>query len=1057
MNTEKQMEKDFIDILTRRDNQWTYRDDIKTEAALWSNLRKHINRINIARLEGVPLTDKEFKQLEVEFKRLTATPFGASQWLRGENGVAAISIERENVKLGKVSLVLYSNKDIAGGISSYEVVSQVKPDANTDMRGDVTLLINGLPIIHIELKALSAKDGYMQAFEQIKRYAEAGFFNGIYATTQIFVVSNKVATKYFARPGTNTAKAFETAKKFMFNWRTPDNNPVENLFEFTRLVLSIPAAHELIAKFTILVDDKKNQKFLMVLRPYQIHAIQKIIMQAAKHEGGYIWHATGSGKTITSFVATKLLAQTSIGVDRTVMVVDRRDLDSQTKDEFSKFASEFHTGSASGNARDNALIVGVDNQRQLSSSLLSKKNNNTIIVTTIQKLSAAIRRAKEAESSKFDKLRSEHIVFVVDECHRAVSDEQMQEIKELLPNSTWFGFTGTPIFFENRKQESGKFARTTANQYNPKNSKGEAVTKDPLHAYTTKNAMDDNSVLNFQVEYHCLLEADSREEFLYRMVSELYPKLDPIKKLANMTEIEKEELQDRELFERDDYVRAMLRKIFKRQSIIERFKVINGFPTMSAVLTTHSIAQAKRIYHKLQEMKKSGTLLNGKELDERNTLIDPDFPRVAITYSISENQEKPGRSPNGELLGHATGINEAQAEINAIMEEYNAVFDTNYTDPDLFNKNINSRLARKEARFQADGKWLDMVIVVDRLLTGFDAPTIQTLYVDRELKYQKLLQAFSRTNRIAPGKEHGIVVSFRKPETMRQNVEDAIRLFTNQQQDWEDLVPREYSDVKTELVAAHEELQQAKEDLTSDPNNIKHKIAQVKAFQRLEKVQKAIRSYEDYEDDYEELEHIAEAMPIERGHCENLKVEIREELEGQVRDDVDDWLKDIEFSSNLSATHAERIDSYYINRLLGEYQKTTDKTDKDALREKIMQEINSKPKSVQAIYDDILTDIDNNRLTKDWTVYFEDEINRIIEASADLLKVPIAGLQTSFSEYRTDVGAVPFVNEICNASQLDKDAFEAAFNKEYRKRLLVIEQYWKSVIEEKLIPLQGEL
>lgn len=1031
MNYEAQIEKNFIDILTRRENQWTYRDDIKTEDALWDNLRGHVNRINLAKLEGVPLTDKEFEQLKVEFKRLTTTPFGASQWLRGENGVAAISIEREDVKRGRVSLVLFSNKDIAGGISSYEVVNQIKPQANIDMRGDVTLLINGLPIIHIELKAESAKDGYMQAFEQIKRYAEAGFFDGIYATTQIFVVSNKVATKYFARPGANNAKAFEAARKFLFNWRTVDNESVEDLYDFTRQVLRIPAAHELISKFTILVDDKKSQRFLMALRPYQIHAIQKIINQAAKHEGGFIWHATGSGKTITSFIATKLLAQTLIGVDRTVMVVDRTDLDSQTKDEFSKFASEFHTGLTSGDVKGNALIIGVENQRQLSNSLLSKKNNNTIIVTTIQKLSAAIRKAREAENNKFEKLRNEHIVFVVDECHRAVSDEQMKEIKKLLPNSTWFGLTGTPIFEENKKQENGTFARTTQQQYG-----------DLLHAYTTKNAMDDQSVLNFQVEYHCLLEEDSRNEFLYKMVKEKFPKYDPMKKLAEMTEIEREEFQEKWLFENEDYIEAMLKKIFKRSSVIERFKVVNGYPTMSAILTTHSIAQAKRIYHKLQEMKKNDTLLNGRVVEERNILRDVDFPRVAITYSMSENQDE---------------MNEAQAEMDAIREEYNKVFGTHYTDVDQLNKNINSRLARKDLQYQKDGQWLDMVIVVDRLLTGFDAPTIQTLYVDRELKYQKLLQAFSRTNRIYPDKNYGIVVSFRKPATMRKNVEDSIRLFTNQQQNWEALVPQEYAEVKVAYMEAYENLEQAKDNLASDPNNIKHKIEQVRAYQQLEKIQRAIKSYEDYEVDFAEFEHIIQELPEEKGRCENLKAEIRAELKDEIEESIDNMLHDIEFNSGQRAVHEERIDSYYINRLLGDYQRSTDKTDKDDLREKIMKEINIKPEVVRAIYDNILTDIDNNKLEDDWAIYFENEIDRVIQEAAELLKVPVADLQTSFNEYRFEVGAVPFIIEISKASQLDKGTFEATFNEKYRKRLLVFEQYWKMILDEKLVPLKDEL
>ena len=1031
MMPENQIEKTFIDILTTRENQWTYRDDIKTESALWDNLRRHINRINIARLDGIPLTEDEFARLKIEFKRLTATPFGASQWLRGENGIAAISIEREDVARGRVSLVLFSNRDIAGGVSSYEVVNQIKPDADVDLRGDVTLLINGLPLIHVELKAESAKDGYMQAFDQIKRYAESGFFNGIFATMQIFVVSNNVSTKYFARPVANDAKAFEAAKKFLFNWRMPDNIPVENLFEFARQVLRIPTAHELVSRFTILVDDKKRQKFLMVLRPYQIHAIQKIIRQAAMHEGGFIWHATGSGKTITSFVATKLLAQTSVGVDRTVMVVDRTDLDSQTKDEFSKFASEYHTGTASGNVSDNALIVGVDNRRQLSNSLLSKKNNNTIIVTTIQKLSAAIRDAKDTENNKFEKLKSEHIVFVVDECHRAVSDEQMKEIKKLLPNSTWFGLTGTPIFEENKKQENGTFARTTKQQYG-----------NLLHSYTTKNAMDDNSVLNFQVEYHCLLEDDSKAMFLHRKLKQKYPKLDVAKKLTDLTVFEKEELLDRELFEQDDYIEAMLKKIFKRQSIIERFKVINGYPTMSAILTTHSIAQAKRIYHKLQEMKSARVLLNGKELDERHTLRDLDFPRVAITYSLNENQNE---------------INDALAEINEIMTEYNAIFDTSYTDIDMFNRNINSRLARKEVQYQKDGQWLDMVIVVDRLLTGFDSPTIQTLYVDRELTYQKLLQAFSRTNRIAPNKEYGIIISFRKPHIMRQNVETAIKLFTNQTQNWEALVPQEYTKVKTAFIATHSELLVAKNELADDPHNIKKKIAQVRIYQNLEKIARAIKSYENYETDFNELGKIVQTLPEEKGHCENLKAEIREAIQNELPEEVDSMLQDIEFSSNQRAVHEERIDSFYINQLLGEYRKSTEDATKEILREKIMKEINMKPVIVQEIYNIILDDIDQNRLKKNWGEYFKNEIDRTIQESAQMLKVPVPNLQASFNEYRSSNGIIPFINVISEASQLNKDEFEAVFNEKYRKRLLVIEHYWKKILDEKLLLLKNEI
>ncbi len=657
MTAEKEIENQFIHILSEAENQWRYREDIRTESALWQNLRMHLNRINQAQLAGTPLTDVEFERIKVEFGRLTATPFQASQWLRGENGVAQISLEREDTS--KIVIEFFRNKDVAGGISSYEVVNQIVPATDKVTRGDVTLLINGLPIIHVELKNESAKDGYMQAYRQIERYALDGFFDGIYATTQIFIVSNKVQTKYFARPSENTVQAYRRMEKFLFNWRTAENVAVDNLFDFTRQVLRIPAAHELISQYTVLVDDQKSQKFLMVLRPYQIHAIKEIRKKAAEHKGGFIWHATGSGKTITSFVATKLLAQNATGVDRTIMVVDRTDLDAQTQDEFTKFASEFHTGQTSGTAKSNTLIVGIKNQHQLTRSLLSKKNNNTILVTTIQKLSAAMRAAKyETEkegTERFAKLRSEHIVFIVDEAHRAVSDEEMKKIKKLFPNSTWFGLTGTPIFEDNKKQENGTFARTTTQQYG-----------DLLHAYTTKNAMDDQAVLNFQVEYHSLLNQDEQEALLAKMTEEVPSE-----------SIDQEKLMKSDIYEDPKHIEAMLHKIFTRRSLVKKFNVQNGYPTMSAILTTHSIAQAKRIYHKLQEMKREGILFHGKDFDEKRRLIDQDFPRVAITFSTNPDQLEKNQQDN-ELL--------------EIMKEYSEMYDqAAYTDEKLYNQNINKR------------------------------------------------------------------------------------------------------------------------------------------------------------------------------------------------------------------------------------------------------------------------------------------------------------------------------------------------------------------------------
>lgn len=1007
MSTELDMERDFIRILSENENQWRYRSDIKTESDLWNNFISHLNRLNVAVLKDMYLTDKETKRVQVELTRLTGTPFLASQWLRGENGVSQIVLERDTGE--KITLEAFRNKDISGGTSSYEVVNQIVPDIKRQVRGDVTLLINGLPIIHIELKKESAKDGYIQAYHQIQRYAEGGFFKGIYATTQIFIVSNKVETRYFARPSEDTPLAYKRMEKFLFNWRTEDNVPVPDLFEFTRTVLRIPDAHELISQYTILVDDQKNQKFLMVLRPYQIHAIRKIRRQAAKHEGGFVWHATGSGKTITSFVATKLLAQHSIGVDRTVMVVDRTDLDAQTQDEFTKFASEYHTGQSAGTSVANTLIVGIKNQRQLSRSLLSSKNNNTILVTTIQKLSAAMRTAQQDSENKgtnqFEKLRKEHIVFIVDEAHRAVSDEEMRRIKKLLPNSTWFGLTGTPIFEENKKQENGTYARTTEQQYGKL-----------LHAYTTKNAMDDEAVLGFQVEYHSLLLEEDQEEIVARANNG--------KAVEDI--IKQESKLPIEIYQADQHIKAMLQKIFNRRSLIKKFNVKNGFPTMSGILTTHSIAQAKRIYKMLKKMKAEGTLINGRQFDERHQLIDSNFPRVAITFSTNPDQ---------------LDKNEQDDELAEIMRDYANQFDsTPYEDEKLYNQNINKRLARKETQYQMNGQWLDLVIVVDRLLTGFDSPTIQTLYVDREMNYQKLLQAFSRTNRINAGKDVGMIVTFRKPETMKINVQDTFRLFSNETQDFKVLIPKEYTEVKEEFESFAQAYHQTEDELLENPTDVKAMINQVSAYQKLEKSYKALKSYDEYEEDVERFAEVVEELPTYQGKVENLKVKIKDKLiDEEDTIDIEELLAGIAFSSNLNATHKEAVDSFYINQLL----KAVQENEEGAI-EKFDKEIQLKDPLVQPMYQEIKEKLLNTQEPLDVVRLKDDaiqgKIDELTQNQARDMGLSVEFLQSAVNEYRSEGKVIPYLAHLLDTMTLSKEEFEAKTGEKYRRRTKILEQ-----------------
>ncbi|RSA55667.1 type I restriction endonuclease subunit R, partial [Enterococcus faecium] len=791
---EAEVEEQLIRVLGEGHNQWTYRPDLKSEEDLWVNLRQKIISNNQAELNDSPLTDKEFETIKTELLLRTKTPFDAAKWLKGENGMARITIEREDPQLGSVSLILYSNQDIGGGISTYEVVHQIaKRGSNIearDRRFDVTLLINGLPIVQIELKQVTAKDGVYQAFNQIKKYAEEGIFrNNIFSTLQLFVVSNEQTTRYFAN-----ALPKDLHPKFLFSWRTKDNEKVENLYEFCKQVLNIPDAHRLIADYTIVSEDQDN-KTLMVLHPYQVHAIQALFIAANKHQSGYVWHATGSGKTLTSFVSTKLLARKS-GIDRTIMLVDRKDLDNQTTAEFTKFASEFNTGISSGNAKANSLIVGTGSAKELSETLLADANANVVIITTRQKLDAALKYAKKQEEKKgtnrFQKLMGQHIVFVVDECHRALSAENMEEIKKMFPKSTWFGFTGTPIFPENRKQAKGQLARTTHDQY------GEV-----LHTYTIKNALEDGSVLGFQVEHENTVEPTSLENKIYRKLKEVetYAEYSPeqINRMIDQMEpVKKESYLDPTVFEADEHIQKVIHKMFRPDNAYTKFDFRNGRPTKSAILTTSSIDMAKKYYRAIKEMTKEPDWLTkefpNQPIREGRTMEDPDFPRIAITYSLEENS----RDSSAQ-----------QEEMQKIIEEYNQYYDTAWSLADIerYNGDINNRLARKRAEFKQFGKQIDLVIVVDRLLTGFDAPTIQTLFVDRNLEYAGLIQAFSRTNRTYPDKTKGLIVTFRKPATMEKNVEDATKLYSEAKEE-SGLIYPSYQESKKRFKQAYGKLKE---------------------------------------------------------------------------------------------------------------------------------------------------------------------------------------------------------------------------------------------------------
>lgn len=978
---EAQLEQNLIDLLCARHGQWTFRPDLKTEEDLWKNLRDIIEIRNKSELNDNALTDSEFERIQSEILAKTKTPFEAAKWLRGEKGKCSIILERDN-GLGRIELVIYSSNEKNGGFSSYEVVHQIaKSKSNLEERNrrfDVTLLISGLPIIQIELKTVIAKDGVKQAYYQIEKYIDEGTFsNTIFQTLQLYVMSNEQTTRYMA-----AAPKGELQEKYMFAWRTRDNTRVENINEFAKQVLNIPRAHELVSEYMIL-SEEQSSKVLMVLHPYQIHAIESIFEAASKHQSGYIWHATGSGKTITSFVSTKLLAQRS-GIDRTIMLLDRKDLDNQTTSEFTKFASAYSTGV---NTNDNTLIVGTGNTKALSRALKLDSSSNVVIVTTRQKLNKAIESLKEKEPEKLANLRGKHIVFIVDECHRAISAQNMDDIKKVFPKSTWFGFTGTPIFEENKKSSDGQYARTTHDQY------GEV-----LHRYTIKNALEDGSVLGFQVEHESTIHKDELANVVYRAIRSEeknlnYTDEELVSTIESMKDIDKEKYLQSAHYESDDHIQSVIRKILSPNNAYRKFVFKDGKPTMSAILTTSSIDMAKRYYKAIKKFTANKNWLETQfphhPLRQGAVMNDLDFPRVAITYSLEENTK-------GAAL--------KQSEMKGIIDEYNLMYGTSWSVESIerYNGDINNRLARKKGEFKEFGNHLDLVIVVDRLLTGFDAPRCQTLFVDRNLQYAGLIQAFSRTNRTYKGKEKGLITTFRKPATMKEHVFAATRLYS-QANNNDSLIYPTYEESKKKFNSAYNAL------IKLDAINVNNPITEyapksdrinfVKCFQDLNKAYRAIASYDEFniEFDSDKSGRFAKKIAIIEDNI-GLYNTIKASLNPDDKNEPGIELIDF-FDSSTVQTYT--VDKSYIDALLKEYEPNSQDT--RVKIEKALTKLN-KSELVRKIYKQILDDIDAQVIKKDSNFlqlkreYFTDRYDSVVENFSNTWCVSIDELVISVNQ-----------------------------------------------------------
>lgn len=888
---ESMIEQKLIEQLVYGDSQWTYREDLKTEDDLWANFKYILEQNNKDRLNGENLSDSEFEQVKNQLQ--FSSFYKAGEWLVGENGKVQVHVQRDTERL---HLVVMNHEHIAGGSSVYEVINQysaLRTDENSnaparERRFDVTLMINGLPMIHIELK--NKQHSYMEGFYQIKKYIGEGKFTGIFSAVQMFVISNGVDTKYFS-----AASDTELNPKFISGWLDKDNNPVTDYLDFAKCVLRIPQAHEMIARYTVLDEDAKR---LILLRPYQIHAIESIREASKRGKSGYVWHTTGSGKTLTSYKATRNLLMDIPAIDKAIFLIDRKDLDTQTTMAFQAYANN-----------DLIDVDETDNVNDLKKKL--KSDDRQVIVTTIQKLQRLITKRLVPDTPEYNKIKNLKIAFVVDECHRAVTPNTKRELERFLGNSLWFGFTGTPRFAENPYPQMGDLPRTTEELYGER-----------LHKYTIQNAIHDNAVLGFQVEH-----------------------LGP-KSISDET--------DSSAYDNEAHMLKVLDVILNKSYHKLGFQNGKG-KTYEALLTTSSIQMAQKYYALLTRVKNGETSL---VIDDKIKQVLPDFPKFAITYSVSENEE---------------GSHVNQQKMQDSLDDYNKMFSTKYDISQIqgYNGNLNKRLARKDPKFQSRNEQLDLVIVVDRLLTGFDAPCMSTIFIDRQpMGPHDLIQAFSRTNRIFDkNKACGQIVTFQAPILFKKCVDDAVKLYSaggTQDAllaDWEEVEPAFRKSLAALRVCA---------ETPSEVPGMSLAEAKVfaKIFQNFDRLFAQLKSFTNYEESVLEEYGITEDEYCDYvGHYLNVLEWIKREEPEQDGASDHQTTSDVDPDYELMAYSNTKIDYEYIINLIQNIVTPKDDTEQTTPEERqkkieevkqYIEELRKENSKVADIMSDLISEIEQD-------------------------------------------------------------------------------------------------
>ena len=747
-NKESDFEEALIKILSEKGWEKEVLKNYSEKDLLqnWANILFENNR-DIDRLNDYPLTDSEMQQILEQIEALR-TPLKLNGFINGRS----VSIVRDNpddkLHFGKeISLKIYDRREIAAGQSRYQIVQQPKFPTKSkllnDRRGDLMLLINGMPVIHIELK----KSGIpvSQAYNQIEKYSHEGIFSGLFSLVQIFVAMEPNESVYFANPGPDG----KFNPDYYFHWADFNNEPINEWDKVASTLLSIPMAHQLIGFYTV-ADDSDG--VLKVMRSYQYFAASAISDKVAKAKwegnnqlGGYVWHTTGSGKTMTSFKSAQLIAS-SKDADKVIFLMDRIELGTQSLKEYRNFA-----GAGLTEEQKNNTVQETEDTNVLIGKLKSNYTEDVLIVTSIQKMSNIKEECGGRNAHDIELINRKRLVFIVDECHRSTFGDMLITIKTTFPKAMFFGFTGTPIQDENQKKKN-----TTT-----------TVFGNELHRYSIADGIRDKNVLGFDpCKVLTFKDKDVRKVVALEKAkaqTEEEAIADPVKSKVYYKYMDASQVgMAGHLDEKGNYIKGIEDYIpnvqyttdehttLVVQDIIDNWVRLSHNSKFHAIFATSSIPEAINYYRLFKEMK----------------------PELKVTALFD-----PSIDNNGGVKYKEEGLVE-------IISDYNEKYGQDFTIPTFpkMKKDISARLAHKkpyERIANTPEKQIDLLIVVDQMLTGFDSKWINTLYMDKVLQYENIIQAFSRTNRLfGPDKPFGTIRYYRKPHTMERNVNDAVKLYS---------------------------------------------------------------------------------------------------------------------------------------------------------------------------------------------------------------------------------------------------------------------------------------